>query len=103
MNSTQHTPGPWSIEWDHQSNTPEFIRAFVDGEMEDVAIVTPDTPVANARLIAAAPDLLSALKECITEEGATCFVRSKSNPEYMDRRLNYISEIARSAIAKATA
>jgi hypothetical protein len=61
MNNT-HTPAPWSIEWDHQSNTPEFIRAFVDGEMEDVAIVTPDTPVANARLISAAPDLLSALE-----------------------------------------
>ncbi len=46
--------------------------------------------------------LIEALRECITEPGAACFVRRDSNPEYMDRRLNYISETAKTAIKKAT-
>lgn len=56
--------------------------------------------VANA--LTAAPDLLEALRECITDQGAVCFVRRDMHPEYMDRRLNYISDLARAAIAKAT-
>lgn len=49
-----------------------------------------------------APMLLETLRECITDPGATCFVRRDTNPEYMDRRLNYISGIAREAIAEIT-
>jgi hypothetical protein len=57
----------------------------------------------EVQLLELVPELLAALQECITEEGATCFARRDTHPEYMDRRLNYISEIARAAIAKATA
>jgi hypothetical protein len=91
MNTTQHTPAPWSIEWDHQSNTPEFIRAFVDGEMEDVAIVIPDTSVANAHLIAAAPDLLESLKDL--ENILSC--------KPCDRDEHKLLDAARAAILKA--
>jgi hypothetical protein len=52
---------------------------------------------ANARLIAAAPDLLKALEECITNDGAPAW-----NDKMMAfRRLHAISDIARAAIAKA--
>ena len=64
--NTQHTPAPWSVEIDHHTAAPEFIRAYVDGEMYDLASVLCDeigNATANARLIAAAPDLLAALIE----------------------------------------
>lgn len=63
--TTQHTPAPWSVEIDHHTAAPEFIRTYVDGEMYDLASVLCDetgNATANARLIAAAPDLLAALQ-----------------------------------------
>lgn len=63
--TTQHTPAPWSVEIDHSNNAPEFIRAYVDGEMHDLASVLCDetgNATANARLIASAPDLLDACR-----------------------------------------
>ena len=66
--NTQHTPGPWSVEIDHHNNAPEYIRAYADGEMYDLASVLCDetgNATANARLIAAAPDLLAALEACL--------------------------------------
>ena len=71
--SAQHTPAPWSVEIDHHNNAPEFIRAYADGEMYDLASVLCDetgNASANARLMAAAPDLLAALQDLLnaTEE-----------------------------------
>ena len=57
----------------------------------------------RARLIASAPELLSALQECITDAGATCF-RSGAGAlgvEKMHQRLDAITTLAMSAIAKA--
>lgn len=58
---TEHTPGPW-----HYGGLTRFVT---DGEGEPVARVelrkaspTHEECVANARLIAAAPELLEALK-----------------------------------------
>jgi hypothetical protein len=67
---SNHTPGPWAIEWDHYNNRPEFIRSFVDddwgGEMQDIVEMSDEgndsETLANANLIAAAPDMLYALK-----------------------------------------
>lgn len=70
--SAQHTPAPWSVEVDHSSNAPEFIRTYVDGEMYDLASVLCDetgNATANARLIAAAPDLLACLLDVLDAEG----------------------------------
>ena len=92
--SAQHTPAPWSVEVDHSSNAPEFIRTYVDGEMYDLASVLCDetgNATANARLIAAAPDLLAALQNV-----AACF--DANDPDSM---ANAMAD-ARAAIAKAT-
>ena len=62
--SAPHTPGPWSVEIDHHNNAPEFIRAHADGEMYDLASVLCDetgNATANARLIAAAPEMFDLL------------------------------------------
>ena len=54
---TKHTQGPWIVSWsDHDNNGPVY---FID----NVKIGTSDKEHdANARLIAAAPELLEALK-----------------------------------------
>ena len=62
-----HTPGPWAI----LPNTPHFVRAMhpADG-MQPVATVYhfggDGELAANARLIAAAPELLEALERIST-------------------------------------
>jgi hypothetical protein len=91
-----HTPGPWKVEeyrnhfeiWPDPKNNlgcGTMIAATHDwipgGRVDDAA---------NARLIAAAPELLEALKAII--EGG----RMNKNS-----RVQYLVEIARSAVSKA--
>ena len=54
----------------------------------------------DANFFAAAPDLLEALEECITQEGSVA--RKDVDHVKLIRRLNAIDEICRAAIAKAT-
>ena len=56
MTNTQHTPGPWAIEPDALGESS--IVTDNGGTIADVYGRNP----ANARLIAAAPDLLAALQ-----------------------------------------
>lgn len=98
MKKTQHTSGPWKLE-------DGAIRAKArEGGSVTVAHVRgwdrmwEDEEKANGRLIAAAPDLLAALKYLITHsrehyEGKSII----PNPEYAAW-----ADKARSAIAKAT-
>ena len=48
---------------------------------------------ANARLIAAAPELLEALRECITSEGAACFGDMDNHPEWMQQAVPITARI----------
>ena len=95
---TNHTPGPWINKNDEPTFIPlrahhceklGFSIGFVSWEDNDGR----GSPLANARLIAAAPDLLEALRNLL-EEG-----------EFMDyphTRQWYAVNAAREAIAKAT-
>ena len=56
-----HTPGPWAIDQDRDHGRWSAIRSC-SGDIADVA-AHRSTTEANARLIAAAPDLLAALKD----------------------------------------
>jgi hypothetical protein len=93
--SGQHTPGPWNIlspkgtlaGWRIASND-DCTVAFV------VERLNNDAADSNARLIAAAPELLEALKECITPLGS-------DSEQQLRERLCNINGIARAAIAKA--
>ncbi|TFZ45654.1 hypothetical protein E5C33_09265 [Stenotrophomonas maltophilia] len=64
--SSKHTPGPWTYS---HGEHPNFF--YIDSPSGDVVYVTaslqPDHVEANARLIAAAPELLQALQlvECV--------------------------------------
>ena len=92
--TTQHTPGPWtikffrSIEPNHALICAEDWHDFASVVVRFCGDDTDDaTGLANARLIAAAPDLLAALEEL-------CLAPNKHRPdEYW--------EAARAAIAKA--
>jgi hypothetical protein len=64
-----HTPGPWMTDVDCSGwsvGTEDKFIAFTNGEHSDEDI-SPDEEAANARLMAAAPDLLKELKKQATE------------------------------------
>ena len=116
METTQarHTPGPWKLgnpteyQVDRYARNGEWarIRGASGALVAKVESVHPrgnrqsadfDIEAANARLIAASPDLLEALRQCTTEDGAACW----KSREYAEKRIRYIDQIARAAIAKA--
>ena len=69
MTDTAHTPGPWTIESSVNSNygcEVHSVAAKVKAKRVVCRLGGPDRN-ANARLIAAAPDLLSALQEVMFE------------------------------------
>lgn len=63
----QHTPGPWKVD-----ETGEFIETEqpvnLRGEYEHICDFRKPYHLANARLIAAAPELLAALRRFLTAE-----------------------------------
>ncbi len=66
MNTSKHTPGPWTIDGTKWINTPDsggYRCVTVSGEDYDIANVMVDegdeTQEANAALVCAAPDLLT--------------------------------------------
>jgi hypothetical protein len=106
---TKHTPGPWRWIGPDDTNAESIHNRelLTDDPNWDDSILYhgADWPISEGdlRLIAAAPALLEALKECITGDGAYCY-RLKDPDEMVKalrRRLDSISCIARAALAKA--
>lgn len=73
MKNQQHTSGPWfqcDTPWDGQvCSKPEYDKAIASGMDDETAcgeslICETADNIANARLIAAAPDLLDLLQQC---------------------------------------
>lgn len=93
-----HTPGPWLIregdEWTHDVVTLEGVNTEGDPMYWTVASANGrrDEVKANVRLIAAAPDLLEALKLC----AAVC-----AGETSYKRGLVEALEAARAALTKA--
>lgn len=89
----KHTPGPWIVDPDMRGlgNLPVAgVRSF-DG----ISIANCGTDGhANARLIAAAPDLLAALQQMMREYECLRFEQPERWPD--------AATAARAAIAKAT-
>lgn len=110
MNSQQfsHTPKPWVLE-NHGVNDPEHGHGIVFsaggahrfvviqnvGKLETVDMDVPKL-VANALLIAAAPELLEALRECLEVESRY------STRERTDDARREVHRKAWDAITKAT-
>lgn len=103
-----HTPGPWETQYLGNGESEVFAYGSSRDDVIGICIVAGGLghvigdnrdyeSEANASLIAAAPDLLDALEECITEDGSASwctFTNAK-------RRLEYINDIVRLAIKKA--
>lgn len=92
MNTQKHTPAPWRVERGNPSPTTGewMIAGGIPGYLAEVRDCGSGDVSANARLIAAAPDLLEALKACLWRLDSH---DPQSVPE---------ARIAREAIAKAT-
>lgn len=98
QNSAEHTPGPWCtngglVRTADANNITNRKIASVFGPMGDAE------KIANARLIAAAPELLDAL-EGLSDILSRAESNASGNPEweFVSKRVN----AARAAVEKAT-
>lgn len=111
MSEAKHTPGPWRIEHGmikgasdvHTNGRLRNALGISSASYSDIVcdihgdIDLAAAPLANARLIAAAPELLEALKNIVSE------IRAYSSPECDDEGAIGAEELkaADFAIAKA--
>ncbi|WP_211485469.1 hypothetical protein [Achromobacter ruhlandii] len=109
--TTKHTPGPWSLETVRTSSGVCHKVGPFPGRREDHpprhACLYADYPsdsnpadqelLANARLIAAAPELLDALEDLKSE-----LVLSDVDQDYIESHFRRCLNKAAAAIAKAT-
>ena len=104
--NTKHTPGPWTSEnRSFQHDTFDGIPIIEAGTGYGIAsawqvdnIKASDTQRANAHLIAAAPDLLAALKVMLANEIA---LAESGDAGFWDPETTDHVKQARAAIAKA--
>ena len=99
--TSQHTPGPWTF-----TDDPEYNCFYVDaqngaiGVADVVRLPVKDQGLANARLIAAAPDLLAAL---IDAESAMFHVLADDGfaTPFDQKAMKDAMQAARAVLAKA--
>ena len=101
MTGAKHTPGPWMCPTKNAAKHgfPRWDVGHQDGDfLGSIARVsaksTPDERQANARLIAAAPDLLAALNMLALDVAAL-------KTRYGETQQTHGEDLARAAIAKA--
>ena len=119
MKTVKHTPRPWKVdEWNYSTATPphkdlvvlnsEMKLATVDWDEgnDNPYTVQEQTAKANARLIAAAPDLLEALKALLdyANDYSDAMAKEGKGAEQLGTLADSVSVagMARAAIAKAT-
>ncbi|WP_162957263.1 hypothetical protein [Pseudomonas aeruginosa] len=92
MSKQSHTPGPWVSRNNMVFGGKKCICSNVNSASPTPQNIAEDVAmsIANARLIAAAPELLEALQVCIEQITALCSADD-------------VPDQARAAIAKATA
>ena len=93
--TTNHTPGPWEVRPSSNPKNGTLWRDVVSTGCEYSPSYVGEALEADARLIAAAPELLEALDELLAE------LDSREPPQGCIYRDTGGMELARSAIAKA--
>lgn len=98
MTNAQHTLGPW--QYQPTAGNHDFL-IYSESDGRDIALVR-DSNEANARLIAAAPELLNALETLMLRWGDYIAMGDTpgENPKYITQAKEY-GDKARAAIAKA--
>ena len=92
---TKHTPGPWNFYDDSNDGKTNRIEIVAVGKtVARIYHSVPAEDLPNARLIAAAPDLLEALETALDGWQREFEYLAKRTPEWVTK--------ARAAIAKAT-
>ena len=95
---SKHTPGPWVFEYDNDvgDNDDYFIEFFSVRTQDSNELIARVEEKTDARLIAAAPDLLEALQ-------VLCEYAETSNDfRYGTLSTKFVRDVALPAIAKAT-
>jgi hypothetical protein len=122
---SKHTPGPWSVNTNKGSDKHELIHwveadahAVCDfymtrGDGDDLRVIPLPNAEANARLIAAAPELLEALKDikaefqrlkqAVMDDEKMPLIAKMRDAAYLDGVLAVITTKSDAAIAKAGA
>jgi len=96
--SAEHTPGPWTFDQDSPGRYAIFAKQGPITVQPAMVYGLPD-----ARLIAAAPDLLAALQEIAAADEASMLELEAMGIGYVRSPENVrLVELARAAIAKAT-
>lgn len=102
MKTNQHTPGPWTIADDNGIDIGIIARKQgKGGQMVAMATVDEDVPqddderLSNARLIAAAPDLLAACKIAEGAFGALASVNNLPSGWHMSVVVQLLAAIAK--------
>ena len=95
-----HTPGPWIVDRDMRGIGNAPVIGVVTSDHRAVANCGTYGE-ANARLIAAAPELLAALRE-LADIGEAGVIERRETGKPTWGALDAIQTIARAAIAKAT-
>jgi hypothetical protein len=77
MSNTRHTPGPWEVyTWADKTEVGvspcDMSRSDIADCNTDCTDISYEEKLANARLIAAAPELLEALRELVDVQGCDC-------------------------------
>jgi len=101
MAEMKHTPGPWSLSEKYHSVNVRAVDGPYVADCNASAAIGWETKQANARLIAAAPDMKAALLpllEAVDEEIEQR--KSSGNDEYW-QGLQALSDARHAAIAKA--
>ena len=97
--TTNHTPGPWAVRFTEQSNVIQIVAHDVGAVIARTAEAHPESGIYsdiehNARLIAAAPELLAALDDLVQQ------IDKGAKAGRLDLTVIFTTE-ARAAIARA--
>ena len=93
----KHTPGPWFAHHRQISSLTSTHGCTIANCNSAARGISDDEAEANSILIALAPEMLEALRECITEDDAPGMQPGLGRQR---RRLHAINDIARAALAK---
>lgn len=92
--NVKHTPGPWKL-----LDAPHKGLGIVAPQANHATIVSDGLGLPDARLIAAAPELLDACKAALSAIDVT--VESESPDAEVERAFGRAIELLKAAIAKA--